>query len=109
LARCNGVKHLIRGNHDKRKMDHLFASAQDYLELKLDLHGKAQHVVLSHYPFRSWHGSGRNTWMLHGHTHNTIENVPGRLDVGVDCNNMMPFTVLDIATRLSRVQGKPPA
>ena len=74
---CNqlkGRKHLILGNHDPRK--HLtellkyFVSVEDYKEIKYN----KQVILMSHYPILFYRGDyNENFWMLHGHTHQTIE------------------------------------
>lgn len=81
VEQLNGTIHLVRGNHDRKGYDALFASAQDYLELKIE----KQKVVLMHYPLHTWNRSHYGSWHLHGHCHGNSSGVPGRLDVGLDC------------------------
>lgn len=102
--------HLVLGNHDQHvKNDKvitsidrdlnihakdLFNSVTNYLEVSID----KQLINLSHYPIISWNASYRGSWMLHGHSHDTLINPAYRqwggsdyfytsakiLDVGVD-------------------------
>lgn len=118
---------IIRGNHDKvidkpdiRKR---FIWIKDYAKIRI--HDSAtdyinrqggtvtrpgyQPIVMSHYPMLTWDGSGRGSWMLHGHCHGNLrEEFVGsdgvqyrlppakRLDVGVDCHNFTPLNYWEI-------------
>ena len=79
--------HLILGNHDKHirnnkqlaeatemecaiSAQELFKSVNNYLDLSID----KQSIVLSHYPIISWNSSYRGSWMLHGHSHDTLSS-----------------------------------
>lgn len=100
LARLNGQIYFILGNHDKKKridscIDR-FIWMKDYFELKYE----KQKMILSHYPFLTWHGSHRGTWNLHGHCHNSLDKslnkYAKRFDVGVDANNYFPVSFEEI-------------
>ncbi len=97
LQRLNGRHHLIFGNHDgllrqhaprllsKRKQDGLpvLASAQDYLLLRLP--EIKQKLVLFHYPIQEWDGCHKGWYHLHGHIHDRIAELRGRvLNAGWD-------------------------
>lgn len=83
LQRLNGAKYLIEGNHDKflndRKFDKsLFRWIKPYEEIK----DNKRKVVLSHYPIMCYNGQNRldsegnpKSYMLHGHVHNTFDQV----------------------------------
>ena len=91
LPRLNGNKILIKGNHDKRpRLEHGWSEIENYKELKYD----GQLVILFHYAMRVWNRSHRGSWMLYGHSHNTLFNDPTLLsiDVGVDCQNYRPVS-----------------
>jgi calcineurin-like phosphoesterase family protein len=86
MARLNGRKHLIIGNHDLENEDVLthpgWTSVQFYHELR---YGKSR-FVLCHYPLETWRNAHRGWYHLHGHCHGGLKRViPHRLDVGVDC------------------------
>lgn len=74
LARLNGNKVLIRGNHDPKHMKaetkRFFQDIKDYKEI--DDNGRK--VILSHYPI-PFHKDDYNerTLMLYGHVHATRE------------------------------------
>lgn len=95
---CRNV-HLILGNHDqhieknRNGIRGIFSSVQPYLEI--NLHG--EHIVMCHYPFKTWHRSHHGSWHLHGHCHGNLsedkiwlsgitDNPTSRktMDVGVD-------------------------
>lgn len=95
LSRLNGHHHLIFGNHDdiirqnsneflntfKKDGKPLLSSVQEYLKLKLD----NKTFVLFHYPIFEWDGCHQGYYHLHGHIHERISQVRGRiLNVGFD-------------------------
>lgn len=104
LSQLKGIKHLIRGNHD-RFLDNaafdrsLFASVRDYAEIK----ACNTKFILFHYPIVEWNGFFKGTISLHGHQHNHAgyneqnrRNSVLRYDVGVDANNMNPVSAEEI-------------
>lgn len=95
LQQLNGHHHLIFGNHDHiiranldkffttRKHDGkpVFSSAQDYLKIKLE----NKTLILFHYPINEWDGCHKGYYHLHGHIHNRMAKVGGKiLNVGFD-------------------------
>jgi calcineurin-like phosphoesterase family protein len=101
VKRLNGTIRLVRGNHDKKalksaKVRECFDWVREYYESKTDNGIK---VVMSHYPFLTWNGSHRGSWMLHGHCHSNLrdDGVLRRLDIGVDAHpNYEPFSYYEI-------------
>lgn len=77
LARLNGRKILVTGNHDQVGP----LSAKEYAEIHKSYHeirsGKGHKIVLSHYPIHFFNGQRRNAIMLYGHLHNS------RMDEGL--------------------------
>lgn len=97
----NGRKHLIRGNHDHRKVLKLdWESIDHYREITID----GQMIVMSHYPFLVWNKSHYGSWQLHGHSHGNLQaSETTRLDVGVDTRpDMAPYSFGEIAAIMSR-------
>lgn len=87
MRRLNGRKHLVSGNHDfpihkSPELKAMFASARDYRELNIK--GIVSKACLFHFPIASWHGMGKGSWMLHGHSHGSYKPVGKCVDVGVD-------------------------
>jgi calcineurin-like phosphoesterase family protein len=71
LKRLKGKKHLILGNHDRswlNKVDatDFFKSVESYTEIS---DGKRK-LALCHYPMMSWGGTGKGSYLIHGHIHN---------------------------------------
>ena len=89
LAALHGDVHLIAGNNDGPKTVDLgdFASVHEYLELEID----GVHLVLCHYPFRSWNRMARGAINLHGHSHGRLQPLRRQLDVGVDAWDFRPI------------------
>jgi calcineurin-like phosphoesterase family protein len=96
LMRLNGVKHLIRGNHDPKGGIAGWTSVQQYFELYL---GERKSAVMSHYAMEDWHGMTRGNVMFHGHSHGQLRGVTGRLDVGVDSVGFAPITLEEAVVR----------
>lgn len=98
LAALPGRKHLVAGNNDDPDTLALpdWTSIQTYAEVTVE--GTA--LVLCHYPFRTWNGSGRGALNLHGHSHGRLEPLPRQMDVGVDVFDFRPVTLAEIRATL---------
>lgn len=74
LKQLNGVKFLIKGNHDRWAKDGAckkqFQGIYDYNMIN----DNDSVVVLSHYPIMMWNGQHRGSILLYGHTHNSPEH-----------------------------------
>jgi calcineurin-like phosphoesterase family protein len=107
VEQLNGHIHLITGNHDdvfpghrdshKFQRDWLqhFDSVQAYARRRV----AGTRLLLSHFPYRGDHGPERYTqyrlrdeglWLLHGHTHSTVQLTPRQLHVGLDAWGLHP-------------------
>lgn len=104
FARLNGTKHLLRGNHDrKRVLDLPWASQHDLAHVTVD----GQRLVLCHYAMRSWSQVWRGAVHLYGHTHGTLPPTRQSCDVGVDAWAYRPVTLDEIRERLAGVEEEP--
>ncbi len=67
-----------------------FTRVEQYLEIKVpDRGGRA---ILFHYPIDEWNGMFHKAVHFHGHQHIQVKKARGgRLDVGVDSNQLMPY------------------
>lgn len=107
LKRLNGHKFLISGNHDKSMMSKLrpyFEWTNNYYELKTinPLNQEDINIVLFHYPIASWNKAHLGSWHLHGHSHGKYVVDKGLImDVGIDTNNMKPYSLVDVAKYMS--------
>lgn len=93
LATLNGRKRLIRGNNDDDATASASASGWDAVEHYAEIHLGDRHLVLCHYPFRTWNGIGRGSINLHGHSHGRLKPVPRQHDVGVDVWEFRPVSL----------------
>jgi calcineurin-like phosphoesterase family protein len=93
--RLNGSITLIPGNHD----DHLIkfpglwerVELHKYIKTGFKQDGVYVKAFLCHYPMRTWRGSHRGTYCIHGHCHGNLPDEGLRLyDVGVDVRNFAP-------------------
>ncbi|MEE7439586.1 metallophosphoesterase family protein [Methylobacterium oryzae] len=104
FARLNGTKHLVRGNHDgKRVLELPWASQHDLVQVTVD----GVRLVLCHYAMRSWNQVWRGSLHLYGHTHNTLPPTTQSCDVGVDAWDFRPVTIAEIQERLAGVGEEP--
>ena len=102
FARLNGVKRLIRGNHDtNRVLDLPWAQApQESARITVrDSTGTEWRLFLAHYAHRAWPGLWRGTRHLYGHTHATLPDTRCSCDVGVDAWDYRPVAIADILAR----------
>jgi calcineurin-like phosphoesterase family protein len=123
LQRLNGKIYLIKGNHEKSTLQKQYTRdrfewIKDYYELKVDTkepdfdvptRNKQQLIVLCHYGMRVWNKSHHGSWMLYGHSHDSMEHEAwGRsMDVGVDSayrilGEYRPFNLHEIAKIMSK-------
>jgi calcineurin-like phosphoesterase family protein len=103
LAALHGKVHLIAGNNDSPETVALrdLASVRHYVELEME----GAHLVLCHYPFRSWNRMARGAINLHGHCHGRLKRVPRQLDVGVDVWDFRPISLEEV---LATCRRRPP-
>jgi calcineurin-like phosphoesterase family protein len=105
LDGLNGRKHLVSGNNDGAVTCGLagWASVQPYAEIIVN----ERNLVLCHYPFRSWRGSGKGWIDLHGHSHGRLKALPRQHDVGVDVHGFRPVTLDEILADKIRARALP--
>lgn len=117
LKRLNGFKFLIEGNHDKhllKKPEFVsqFGWVKPYHVIKVGSDpglNKSQMIVLMHYAMKVWDKSHYGSWMLHGHSHNTLLDDPNSLllDVGVDGWDYYPASFAQIERKMALKTFKP--
>lgn len=108
LSQLNGKHHLILGNHDgliarhkerfltatKNDGNPILSSVQDYL--KLSIKELKRTLILFHYPIDEWDGCHKGYYHLHGHIHDRMAKVKGKiLNVGFDLHGRF-LTLADI-------------
>ena len=90
MNQLNGIKHLILGNHDRiiesdKSIQDMFASIHKYKEIVIS----RTTLCLFHYPIAEHNKCHYGSYHLHGHIHNRVSGVNGRiLNVCVDSSEM---------------------
>jgi calcineurin-like phosphoesterase family protein len=110
LARLQGQKYLVFGNHDKyHRKDDAFLGHWVWTKELADVKVGDQRIVLCHYAMLTWNQSHRGAWQLHGHSHGSLKPDAHalRADVGVDCWNYYPVSFDEIAKRMSKKDYQP--
>ena len=85
VSQLNGQIILITGNHDSSAVKSLkkFNWVGGYKHVSIG----RQRMILSHFPYLTWHFESRGSWNIHGHCHGNIPDFLGgraRVDAGVD-------------------------
>lgn len=96
----NGVKHLVRGNHDYKiacKFAGCWASISDIAQVDYidTTNGAKKEIILCHYPLLSWRHKEQGAIHLHGHVHGSMEETnkgTKRKDMSVECINYTPMS-----------------
>lgn len=100
---------VVKGNHDKN-FEKWFLDKKpqnvdfvDHLVEKIN----GRYITLNHYPMLSWFNDCYGAWNLYGHHHNTLEkSIFKSMDVGVDTNNMNPYTFEEVDEIMSHKEIK---
>lgn len=102
--RIPGQKHLIKGNHDdKRILGMGWASVADMRTVK----DGDQRFFLCHYPMLTWPASRYNCVHLFGHVHNNWLGSKRAMNVGVDHWNFEPIDKAAIMDRCKNLPSHP--
>ena len=102
FAQLNGVKRLVRGNHESNRVLDLPWAEPPCESLRLsvtDAVGTEWRLFLAHYAHRAWPGLWRGTRHLYGHTHAQLEDTRRSCDVGVDAWDYRPASVDAVLAR----------
>ncbi len=101
FSRLDGVKRLVRGNHDSnRVLDLPWADPPvESVRVTLREDGREWRLFLAHYAHRAWPGLWRGTRHLYGHTHGTLPDTTRSCDVGVDAWEYRPVRLAALAAR----------
>jgi calcineurin-like phosphoesterase family protein len=104
FRRLNGRKCLIVGNHDRRA--HRLPWAEQH-EGIYETSVEGRHLVLCHYPMRSWARCYRGSLHLYGHTHGRLPGTTQSADVGVDVWGYRPVSLAAILDQMSLSDTRP--
>lgn len=100
LSRLNGVKYLIRGNHDPKNVEdvHGWSGVSSLLETIMP---DGTLLVMCHYAMRVWNRSHHGSLHIYGHSHGTLPGTSQSCDVGADCWNFRPIDIHMIRMRMA--------
>lgn len=123
IAKLNGIKHLVLGNHDAAHPMHKGSHSKHrrFLEVFESVHLHEQHTIagnkvnLSHFPYtgdhyekdryEQWRLRDEGLWLINGHVHHAW-GVQGRqINVGVDYH-FTPVPLKSIADWISESTGE---
>lgn len=110
FRRLNGIKRLVRGNHDTNRVLELPWAEVPVATARItvtDADGQPRRLFLSHYPHRSWPGFWRETRHLYGHTHAFLPDTSRSSDVGVDACDYRPVDLAFIIGRQANAKQAP--
>ena len=102
FSRLSGIKHLVAGNHDTKRVLRLAWAETPVESARLLLEGPDGtpcRLFLAHYAHRAWPGLWRGTRHLYGHTHGTLPDTTRSCDVGVDAWDDRPVRLAALAAR----------
>lgn len=101
IARLNGLKNLVLGNHDHYDIE-LY---QQHFRKIVPYH-KTHGVLLSHMPVHpSQLGDGhRYRGNIHGHLHSKSLNDPRYVNVSVECWNLRPVLLDKVVAMLPKIK-----
>lgn len=109
-ARLNGIKRLIRGNHDTNRVLNLSWTDPPPESARIavrDDSGSEHSLYLAHYAHRSWPGLWRGVRHLYGHTHGALLDTRRSCDVGVDAWNYQPVALAAVIARQDAAEAWP--
>lgn len=106
LARLNGRKRLVRGNHDSNgaRSASGWVTSQPFAEVVVE----GTRLVLLHYAMRVWPRSHHGSLHLYGHSHGQLPGDRQSCDVGVDCWGYRPVGLTEIRERLAALPERAP-
>lgn len=88
ISKLNGNHIFVKGSHDR-----WLPKSAKYMWRKLIGN---QFIVVCHYTLRTWERSHYGSWNLYGHSHGRLIPMENQYDVGVDCNNFYPISLIEI-------------
>lgn len=103
LSRLHGKIVFIKGNHDKELLK-IIPNIPDILEITVN----KQHIVLCHYPMKTWNRSHHGSWQLYGHCHSDLpdDEETWSTDVGMDRWNCKPVSFEQLQELFSKRHNK---
>lgn len=113
---CKNI-YLITGNHDdhiinnRNNIQSIFTKVIEfYSQLEVKQNNISYKFVLCHFPIASWQDMAKGRIHIHGHVHLPPNQRMGNgkhLDVGLDGNNMKPYSMKEILALMNDKLVKP--
>ena len=105
LNRLNGIKYLIKGNHDENYLEDADFEEDNFVWINsyYTFNYNKLKLILFHYPILEWDKYYSDSIHLYGHVHNCTKNPDQQkrikllgkraINVGVDVNNYAPVSI----------------
>lgn len=108
LDKINGKKHLILGNHDNSiRNSTRFKSVSHIKNFTFNSPSFSNiHIVLCHYPLRSWERSVHGSGHLFGHVHGRLVPYYNSFDIGVDANGYQVLSLREVLEKFKTLKEK---
>ena len=92
--------YLIKGNHDNHKItsSKVWNGVYERYELKYN----KELYILDHYPLATWNKAQYGSCNIHGHCHNTYRTTSQQIDIGVDTNDLYPYTIEEAINKMKQ-------
>lgn len=104
FRRLNGRKCLVVGNHDRKARRLPWAEQHEGIR---EVSVEGRHLVLCHYPLRSWARCFRGSLHLFGHTHGRLLGTTQSCDVGVDVWGYRPVSLSTLVDAMALSDTRP--
>ena len=98
VNRCNGIKILVEGNHDRKALnDPTFRNCFKEVHKYLDITYNGHKIVMLHYPIHEWDQMHRGSLHFHGHLHGGVSGMEQFRcrDMGMDATGMIVMSMED--------------
>lgn len=96
INRCNGIKILVEGNHDRKTLnDHSFRNCFREVHKYLDVVYDGHKCIMFHYPIAEWDQMHKGSLHFHGHLHGGKSGLEKYrcMDVGMDSTGEIVITM----------------
>jgi calcineurin-like phosphoesterase family protein len=94
FSRLNGIKTLVRGNHDHEATENL---GWDFIYDIFEFNHMSKRFVMCHYPMIHWNKKNNGSIHLYGHVHDEgnakVEKIPNRYNICVEMTNYYPVNL----------------
>lgn len=112
ISQLNGNLYMITGNHDEEIIKNSESLIKEGFVKEItpykEINVNGQFICLFHYGCRVWNKSHRGSWLLYGHSHDSLPPLGKSVDVGVDSTPIFgkalyrPFSFYEIRDFMNR-------